>query len=168
MNNPQPTASNVNAMPSQEFINKFITPTIADYKQKSEGAKKKWQRLHLSQYFFVLMAPIVGSVLPMLGWGSEQAIHGLTVAAGFIAAYLTYVITSGNYQLNFVQYEATAAALQAQYALFSAGAKPYDTVDAAKVFAMNFEKIVSDEVQRWAQEMLGSVSAVSDEGHPNA
>ncbi len=168
MSSPQPTLPTANALKPQEFIDKFITPTISDYKKRSEGAKRKWQWYHLSQYFFVLLTPIVGAILPIFGWGSGLELHAATGISGFVAAYLTYVLTSGKYQLNYVQYDATYAALKVQYVLFSAGAKPYDTPDSCKVFATNFEKIVSDEVQHWAQEMLGSASPAGEQGRADA
>jgi hypothetical protein len=163
MNNSQPS----NALTPQAFIDNFVTPTIEEYKQKSDGAKKKWQRFHLAQYFFVLLTPAVGSIFPIFGWGSENVIHAMTGISGLIAAYLTFVVSSGNYQLNFVQYESTRAALQGQLVLYSAGAKPYDTPDACKIFATNFERIVSDEVRQWALEMLGSNTS-AERDHPSA
>jgi len=142
----------------EAFVDKFVTPVIARYEQRSKGAKRKWQTFYAFQYFFILLTPSLGGVLPFFYSGNEQALRAATAVSGLLAAYLTHLISSGNYQKNFIDYDVTHTALDVQYALFSAGAKPYDTPDACKVFATNFEKIVTYEEARWAQEMLGSAS----------
>lgn len=160
----KPAFPDTHPMSPQEFIANFVVPAISDYAKQSSRAKRKWQWFRMLQYIFVSLTPLVSLILPFLGGTSDQAIHFTTAASGFLAALFTFMVTNGNYQQNWVQYEVTSVAVKTELALFDAQASPYDTADAYKAFATSFDKILSKEVAQWAQQSIGAGAAARDQG----
>ncbi|HZJ07969.1 MAG TPA: DUF4231 domain-containing protein [Nocardioidaceae bacterium] len=112
------------------------------YDTKSTGAQRNYKRTKLLQL-------VVGSSVPVVALMSVAPAITATLAA-------VVVILEGTQQLYqwqtlWVQYRATAEALNHERFLYLAGAGPYYGPDRHRILAERVEGLVSQEHARWAE-----------------